>query len=179
MKNTTKWQWVGNWNWVLISKTMGESCGSNRNSWWIWDHSIPLDPSHLRLTPSAKLINKHYKIPINPNCYTNFVLIIMINFAKWYFLNKHNCNLSAIFFPSRWLTEAHILGNYGLWPFPSCKFITGVISHYFQRYTRCDKHRLMNKHLRRPEGCRQENWNITKWPRITYHWFYFPSQNPQ
>ena len=32
----------------------------------------------------------------------------------------------------------------------------------------------MKKHLRRSEVFRQENTNITKWLRITYHWFLFP-----
>ena len=56
--------------------------------------SPPLDPSHPRPIPNAKLVNKQLQIPkyaivnatinaaINPNCYTNFALVIKINFAK-------------------------------------------------------------------------------------------------
>ena len=60
--------------------------------------SPTLGPSHLRLIPNAKLINKQLQIPkyatvkatinaainaaINPNCYTDFALVMEINFAK-------------------------------------------------------------------------------------------------
>ena len=56
--------------------------------------SPTLGPSHLRLIPNAKLVNKQLQIPkyatvnatikaaINPNWYTNFALVIEINFDK-------------------------------------------------------------------------------------------------
>ena len=69
--------------WFL--KEWGESCGSIKKSWWIWKSSLFLDPSYLRLIPSAKSVNKHLQnTPINPNHYTNFALVIKIN-LMWYF----------------------------------------------------------------------------------------------
>ena len=61
----------------------GESCGSIGKGCWISERFLLLDPSHLKLIPSAKLVNKQLQnTSVNLNCYTNFALFIKINFAK-------------------------------------------------------------------------------------------------
>ena len=142
-----------------FKKNGGKSCGSIKKTSWIWECSLWLDPSYLKLISSAKSVNKHLQnTSVNPNCYTNFALVIKINFDKWYFLNKHYYNLSAIFFPEKGSQQLTFWKTVD-----SCHFHVEsvmVVSHYFHRCTRCDKHSLMLKHPRRSEGCRQENGNI-------------------
>ena len=59
----TKWPWMGNWNWGIIFKKnwWGKSHGCIGKGWWIWENFLLLHPSHLRHSPSAKLVNYQFQ----------------------------------------------------------------------------------------------------------------------